>query len=113
MTADLELRHIPSSVLVGRALDPAELCLIRCVVVVDIERKLDYNLWFSACTRDSGSARLTFEELVSLVPVNNRIEEEVRARISLHSSCALSLNIWNDSVRCRTYLRWHPERSGK
>lgn len=90
MTADLELRHIPSSVLVGRALNPAELCLIRCVVVVDIEWKLDYKLWFKACTRDRGSARLTFEEFVPFMPVHDGVEGEERPGIGLDSRFDLS-----------------------
>ena len=65
MTADLELGHIPCRILVCRALHVSELRLVRCVVVLDVERELE------------------LEELVSLVPVDLRIEAEERARVLL------------------------------
>ena len=65
MTADLELGHVPGRVLVRRPLDVCELRLVRCVVVLDVERELE------------------LEELVSLVPVDLRIEAEERARVLL------------------------------
>lgn len=37
MTTDFELGHIPSSVLVGRALNVTELSLVRRVIVVDVQ----------------------------------------------------------------------------
>ena len=68
MTADLELCHVPGRVLVRRPLDVSELRLVRCVVVLDVERELE------------------LEELVSLVPVDLRIEAEERARVLLQGS---------------------------
>ena len=65
VTADLELGHVPSRVLVRRALHMAELGLVRRKVVLDVERELE------------------LEELVSLVPVDLRIEAEERARVLL------------------------------
>lgn len=41
MAADLELRDIPSRVLVRRPLDVTELSLIRGIVVVNVERQFD------------------------------------------------------------------------
>ena len=69
MTADLELGHVPSGVLVGRALDVSELRLIRRVVVLNVERQLE------------------LEEFVPLVPVNLGVEAEERPRVLLQGSC--------------------------
>ena len=65
VTADLELGHVPGRVLVRRPLDVSELRLVRRVVVLDVEREFE------------------LEELVSLVPVDLRVEAEERARVLL------------------------------
>ncbi len=82
MAADLELRHIPCGILVGRPLDVAELGLVGREVIVDVQRQLD---WTTVSTSERNFAnRRTFQELVSFVPINFGIEQEVRPRVSLH-----------------------------
>ena len=62
MTADLELGHVPSRVLVRRSLNMSELRLVRRVVVLNVERQLE------------------LEELVALAPVDLGLKAEERAR---------------------------------
>ena len=68
VTADLELGHVPSGILVRGSLDVSKLCLVRRVVVLDVERQLE------------------LEELMALAPVNLGLEAEERAR-GLLKSC--------------------------
>ena len=62
VTADLELGHVPSRVLVRRSLNMSELRLVRRVVVLNVERQLE------------------LEELVALAPVDLGLKAEERAR---------------------------------
>lgn len=82
MAADLELRDVPSRVLVRRPLDVTKLSLIRGVVVVNVERQFDCQC-LSAVRPKSTMVLLTLQELVPLVPVNLSVEAEEGSRVLL------------------------------
>ena len=64
-----ELGHVPGRVFVRWALNVTELGLVRCEIVLDVERQLK------------------LEELVTLVPVDFGIEAEEGTRVLLQRRC--------------------------
>lgn len=78
VAAYFELGDVPSGVLMRRSLNMPELRLVCRIIVVDIQRKLDYEIMINP-EINGDTDRPTLQELVPLVPVHFGVEPEERA----------------------------------